>query len=267
MKIYLLGDVGEYNKNTQNIFKKIKENKDDNDAILLLGDNFYPNGINSIDDKKWNNFKELNIDIPVWCVLGNHDYLGNVKEQIKFNSNNWNLPNYYYKKTLDNIDFFFIDTSILIPEYSNINYNIVKSKIDKEPLNVSKEMTDWLEDELKKSINPKVVVGHYPIFSYGLYGINKKLFDILFPIFSKHQVKYYISGHDHNLQIIDVATSEFNMKQIISGATSHIYPLLKNASNKIFARFGIVIINTTDKSVEIVNRNLKPLYKEKLNFD
>ena len=175
MKLYLLGDVGEFNNETKKIFKNIKEDKTEQDILILLGDNFYPNGVSGIDDKKWDNFKNLDLDIPTWCILGNHDYLGNVKAQLEFNSNNWNLPNYYYKKTFDDLDLFFIDTSILVPNYSNLNYNIVKNKLNREPLEVSKIMLDWLDNQLENSNNIKIVLGHYPIFSFGMYGINKKL--------------------------------------------------------------------------------------------
>jgi tartrate-resistant acid phosphatase type 5 len=262
MKIYLLGDVGEFNKETNKIFKNIKNDKTNEDIIILLGDNFYPNGVESINDKKWNNYKNLNLDIPIWCILGNHDYLGNVKAQIEFKTNNWNLPNYYYKKSFDKFDFFFIDTSILVPNYSNLNYSIVKSKIDREPLEMAKEMVEWLDRELEESTNPKIILGHYPIFSFGMYGINKKLFKILFPILKKHRIKYYISGHDHNLQIIDISTNNYSMQQIVSGAGSHLYPLLKNVSNKIFCKLGCVVINTTNNHIEIRDSNLNTIYKE-----
>lgn len=265
MKIYLLGDVGEMNKNTKKIFNNIK--KDDSEKVIfLLGDNFYPDGVSSINDEQWLNFKNTNIDFPIYAILGNHDYLGNVKAQIEYNKNNWNLPNFYYKKTFDNIDFFFIDTSIILPNFSNIDYTIVKSKLGHEPLEYCKKMLDWLEDELTKTKNYKIVVGHYPISSLGIYGINKKLFIKLFPIFKKYDVKYYISGHDHNLQIVDIFTVGFEMKQIISAGTSHLYPIIDNASKKIFSCFGTVMFDLKDNLVKILDLNLKTLYQEKLLF-
>ena len=263
MKIYLLGDIGHLNENTKKIFESIMNDKDEK-KIFLLGDNFYPNGLNSHDDLIWKTYQNLNIDVPVFGILGNHDYLGNVKIQLEHKEKNWNIPYFYYKKSFDDVDFFFIDTSILLPEHSNINYTIVKSKIGREPIEVSKEMMDWLDDELLNSDKIKVVLGHYPLFSYGVYGINRSLFNILYPLFSKHKVDYYVSGHDHNLQIIDVTSEKFSMKQIVSGATSHLYPLLKNVSSKIFSEFGCVLMDTTSEEVTILDQNLKTLYIEKL---
>ena len=127
-------------------------------------------------------------------------------------------------------------------------------------------MLDWLDDELKNSNNTKFVLGHYPIFSFGMYGINKKLFEILFPILRKYNVKYYISGHDHNLQIVDVSTTDYSLKQIISGSGSHLYPLLKNVSNKVFCKLGCTVIDTINNSIEIRDSNLISLFKETITI-
>ena len=263
MKIYFLGDVGDFNEETLKILNNIKNDKSEK-TIILLGDNFYPGGVKSVKDPKWNIIKDLQFECQIFSVLGNHDYFGDPKSQIQFKEANWNLPNYFYKKTIEYIDFFFIDTSIIQPDYSNLNYFIVKSKIDKEPLEFGKEILAWLDNELRNSTNIKIVVGHYPICSFGAYGINKKLFTKLFPYFLKYNLKYYISGHDHNLQIIDIISDNFEMKQVVSGATSHLYPIIKNSTNKAFSEFGTVSINTKTKLINILNSDLEILYQEKI---
>jgi len=262
MKIFLVGDIGAYNNITKKVFKNIQEKQTKNDTLLILGDNFYPYGITN--EKDWAQYNKLNIKLNTYCVLGNHDYLGDVQSQIDYKSNNWCMEDHYYKKTIDKYDIFFIDTSILTPDYSNINYNIVKSKINKEPLKESAVILNWLTEELEKSNNYKIVIGHYPIVSFGMYGLNKKLFETLFHIFKKYDVKCYISGHDHNLQIIDVATKEYSFKQIISGASSSLYPILKNVSEKVFSENGYVYIDTSDNTINIVNMANEVLYQDKM---
>jgi tartrate-resistant acid phosphatase type 5 len=264
MKIFLVGDIGAYNNITKKIFKNIKETQDTDDTLLILGDNFYPYGINSDDDKNWNHYINLNNKLKTYCILGNHDYLGNVKSQINYKLNNWYMEGHYYKKTIEKYDIFFLDTSILVPNYSNLNYNIVKSKINKEPLNESLVILNWLSEELEKSNNYKIVVGHYPIVSFGMYGLNKTLFEILFPIFKQYDVKCYISGHDHNLQIIDIETKDYSFKQIVSGASSSIYPILKNVSEKVFSENGYIYIDTYDNTINIMNIDNKMIYQDKL---
>ncbi len=267
MKINFVGDIGGYNDITSAIFKNIIENSNSDDIIVLLGDNFYPNGIKSIHDTDWNKFNDLNIPIVTYSVLGNHDYLGNIDAQIEYKLNNWNMDSNYYKKSVDKYDLFFIDTCIITPEYSNINYNIVKSKLKEEPIKYLKKMLEWLDDELHKSTKIKIVIGHYPIISLGIYGINNMLFNKLFPIFKKHDVRYYFSGHDHNLQIIDITTENYILKQVISGSSSCIYPLSNNISKKIFSKNGYINIDTCDDSVNIIDINHtstnKIIYSEK----
>ena len=250
MKIYLLGDLGGYTETTKNILNNIKKKINKEDIYFLLGDNFYPNGVKDISDSQWENIKNINSN-PIYSVLGNHDYLGSINAQINADISNWNMENNYYMKTIKSIDFFFIDTSLLQPSYSNLNYSIVKSKLDKSPIIAKKEMLDWLNINLNLSTNPKVIIGHYPIISYGMYGINHDLILDLLPIIRKHKVKYYISGHDHNLQIVDIISKDFSMKQIISGATSYLYPVLSNKSEKVFYKYGYIVIDIDLNTVTI----------------
>ena len=65
MKIYLIGDIGGYTNITKKLFNNISKDSSNNDIIILLGDNFYPNGITDISDNKWKNFNDLNIILVV----------------------------------------------------------------------------------------------------------------------------------------------------------------------------------------------------------
>ena len=83
-------------------------------SIILLGDNIYENGCNSIHDKKFiTKFEKpyQYIDKPFYLCLGNHDYglsynplqkdflKDNSQIQIDYSkhSHNWNMPAKYYK--------------------------------------------------------------------------------------------------------------------------------------------------------------------------
>ena len=261
MKIYLIGDIGGYTETTKNILQNINNKIQVDDVYFLLGDNFYPNGVKDLSDSLWDNIELFNQNM-IYPVLGNHDYLGSVKSQLECKLKNWNLKNYYYKVTFDSIDFFFIDTSIMQPNYSNIDYNIVKSKTDIDPTIIKNKMITWLKEELQKTNNKSIIIGHYPMISYGMYGINKSLMMELLPIIRKYKVSYYISGHDHNLQIIDVISEDFSFKQIVSGASSFLYPILKNKSEKSFYSHGYVVIDTTLNKISIVDNNENCLHNE-----
>ena len=82
---------------------------------LLLGDNFYPEGVNSVDDPQWLSKFETPytpLKLQFFASLGNHDYGGNVEAQVQYSKKNptWVMPSRYYKFTKGNIDFLALDT-------------------------------------------------------------------------------------------------------------------------------------------------------------
>src|SRR5262249_47401068 len=51
------------------------------DLVLLLGDNFYPDGVRSLEDPRWKErfedaFAGAKLQVPFYAVLGNHDHRG-----------------------------------------------------------------------------------------------------------------------------------------------------------------------------------------------
>ena len=165
---------------------------------LLLGDNFYPNGVSSVRDPQWQTkflkpyFNLKSIFRP---VLGNHDYGGNIQAQIDFSKKlkYWWMPARYYSWHDTNVAFFAIDTENFDPKQQS-----------------------WLEKELAASTKEwNFVYGHHPIYSYGEHGDTKHLIDRLLPLIES-KVDFYLSGHDHDLQFIDRDL----MKYIVSGAAA-----------------------------------------------
>ena len=211
ISVYLVGDIGYYNNHTQNIFNTINKECKKGDSVVLLGDNFYPSGVSSEKDIRWNNIKKLNCKLPIFPILGNHDYGDNPYAQIRHRSKNykWNFPYFYYKVNILDYDLFFIDTCILQPNYSNLTEDILKTRIFQYE-NEKRDMMKWLEFELEKSRNKKIVLGHYPIISLGIYGINNDLLPLI-KLFEKYDVLMYISGHDHNLQINTIENKESSL--------------------------------------------------------
>ena len=74
-------------------------------AILLLGDNFYPDGIESTTDEKWQTHIEKPFSSPclrqldIYPVLGNSDYRGNTQAQVDYSRINkrWKMPHRFYR--------------------------------------------------------------------------------------------------------------------------------------------------------------------------
>jgi tartrate-resistant acid phosphatase type 5 len=154
------------------------------DFGLTLGDNFYPRGMTSPDDPRWQTqWEQLYspMHIPFYAVLGNHDWSGadSPAAEILYSarSQSWHMPSPYYTFTAGSVQFFAIDTPA----------------IDEAELK-------WLDAELTKSkAQWKVVYGHYHIYS-ATRGDNKELIARLLPILKKDHVDVYLNGHDHNLQ-------------------------------------------------------------------
>ncbi|MCP5054506.1 MAG: acid phosphatase [bacterium] len=182
--------------------------------VIMLGDNFYPTGVDSVDDDKFRtSFEEMYdqnvLNFPFYISLGNHDYLGNVDAQIQYGSvsSRWTLPARYYTFTpqgngSDFIQFFVLDTS-------PVHYRE----------NVSQQR-DWLVDELNRSTARwKIVFGHHPVFSNGKHGDSAQMQDIIKPVLDNHNVDLYISGHDHDLEILYPVNG---VHYIVNGAGSSV---------------------------------------------
>lgn len=260
------------NLNTLNL-KKIK----DLQFNILLGDNFYPNGVISINDNQWKNKFGLmfNQEIPSFAILGNHDYIQNPEAQILYTkySNSWKMPFYYYDIVVNiykkSVHFIFIDTNLLAEDITlyllkNTNTNNESIQNYYKLINKYKQhQKKWLEKTLKKSKTKwKIVCGHYPVHSNGPHKISTELQNFLIPLLEKYKVDFYISGHDHNLQHL----IKNNINYVVSGAFSSYYP--KNFSTTMaktlfFSTLGGVVkfeINDNSISLDFLASNNSIIY-------
>ncbi len=149
-------------------------------AVLLLGDNIYPDGNIKKHGKAY--FTDLYaslIDESVQFIvaLGNHDVLaGHQDDQKRF----FKMPGYYYQVHKPVVDFFVIDSN----------------RFEKDDV-----QQRWLSNALQASKAPwKVVMGHHPIYSSGEHGLNAGLRKTLEPILVKGKADLYLAGHDHEYE-------------------------------------------------------------------
>ncbi len=184
------------------------------DSVMLAGDNFYESGVKSTDDPKFQtDFEEVFqmsvFACPFYACLGNHDYSGNVQAQVEYSgqSDRWKMPARYFKRRFtaqqQSIDLFVIDT---IP-------------IDLEQPD-SEAQLRWLDEQMSSSdAQWKIVMGHHPCISGGRHGASDAMARRLAPILTRNKIDLYVSGHDHDLQLID---SQQGWLQVVSGAGSKI---------------------------------------------
>ncbi len=160
---------------------------------VLLGDNFYPIGVPSLNDPQWNLFHLIAPSSPkFYAVLGNHDYQQSVEPQLLYHTvtEKWNMPApYYYKQlTLGNssICALFLDT-----------YHF-----DARQLN-------WTDSVLafpacSNRTTYRFVFAHYPIMTVSVFYNHRDIVHldrVLRPVLEKHKVHAYVSGHEHDMQV------------------------------------------------------------------
>ena len=214
--ILCLGDWGHDNPsdNMRYFFHKVLNFNE----MYLLGDNFYPSGVENVHDRQWRD--KLNhlfpLSKPKFACLGNHDYLGNIHAQFDYtnsfgNKTQWYCPGPFYERVdwKTNTHVLFIDTQILAADITiPLLYGCGASNHAIETYlrfhrNYYEKQLIWLESTLKNSTAKfKIVCGHYPLFSNGPHPVSNHLQNLIIPILKKYSVDIYLSGHDHNSQCI-----------------------------------------------------------------
>jgi predicted phosphodiesterase len=167
------------------------------DALVLLGDNVYPNGDPAmLQQTVFVPFGSLLYSgTELLPVLGNHDIRdGNAIGQMKA----FGMPNRWYSRVFDDIHFIGLDSSIAT-----------------DPQQLS-----WLEAELAGSTSKwKIVAMHHPPYSAGWHGSHEPSQEWLVPIFEKYGVQLVLAGHDHDYQ----RSNEINgVRYVVSGGGSKI---------------------------------------------
>lgn len=184
------------------------------DLGLTLGDNFYPRGLNSVDDPRWERQWEsfyTPLGIRFYAVLGNHDYDDPKSPAAEIarsrRSPSWCLPSPWYTFTAGPVQLFAVDTT----------------PVEEPGRDVGGAMADqreWLDRALAASrAKWKVVYGHHPIYSNGHHtgpeGSLPRTRDYLLPVLVRHGVDLYLAGHDHDLQVLE---PESGVHFAVSGA-------------------------------------------------
>lgn len=173
---------------------------------ILLGDNFYLSGVESTNDQHFNLFTDViaaksGKGKRHYAILGNHDWIGNASAQIDYSNVNpdWYMPRNYYAEVIEEqnviICFIFTDTS-----------------------HMDVKQLSWIDEQLesKACANPKawrIVSGHFPVYSAGIYGDALDIRDSLVPILHKHHVHLYLAGHEHIQSIFN----DGQLIELISG--------------------------------------------------
>jgi tartrate-resistant acid phosphatase type 5 len=209
------------------------------DYGLLLGDNLYQEGMLDTRDKRMDMvFRDIYgfLNFPFLVTLGNHDY-GKLSRnwtrgrfQVEYGMRNaqFILPSFWYIKELEHVVLVSLDTP-----------RMMWSK-DLEPQKaLMKRATELAKGKFL------IVFGHHPYLSNGKHGNAGKYDGLSFPSFaSGRDVKkffdenvcgkahLYLSGHDHNLQMIKGHQAGCKTQLIVSGAGATTTQLYKRNSTQ-----------------------------------
>jgi acid phosphatase len=199
--VFAMGDFGTDDWRQRRVARAMEHVASDGgvDQVLLLGDLFYRHGVRSVDDPRWTSgFQEMYrgalLETTFRPALGNHDYDGNIEAVVAFAERDprWAMEGRYYRFALPlpdddgSADFFALDTVGMILD----------------PADRAAQL-EWLATGLGSSeARWKVVFGHHPIDSGGIHGGEPALVADLVPVLVRHEVDFYLAGHDHHLALM-----------------------------------------------------------------
>ncbi|KAJ9135670.1 hypothetical protein P3X46_032823 [Hevea brasiliensis] len=230
LSLLVLGDWGRkgaYNQSQVALQMGIIGEKLDIDFIISTGDNFYDDGLTGVDDPAfYESFTKIytapSLQKQWYCVLGNHDYRGDVEAQLspvlREMDSKWLCLRSFIVDT-EIADFFFVDTTPFVDKYfTEKDHNYDWSGVTPRQsylLNLLKDLDKSLKESTAKW---KIVVGHHTIKSAGHHGNTQELNSQLLPILLENDVDLYINGHDHCLE--HISSSESPLQFLTSGGGS-----------------------------------------------
>ena len=209
------------------------------DFMVLLGNNFFEDGVGSIDSSRWEttwnkifdpNFPNIG-DLNYYVTAGPADYKNNISAQINYQENDqykrWKYYDLWYKIPKINypefgIDIFLIDTNVMLGKSAADQDTSAEAIADRQA-----QQYAWLDEQLESSMADYLIVaGHDPIFSVSSQQ-EQLLLDNLLPLLRKYDVQIYLSGNDYNQQVI-----KDNYVSGRTGDNEEMYFVVSGGSNK-----------------------------------
>jgi predicted phosphodiesterase len=238
VRFVALGDAGRGDASQRRVAKGVVRACAERgcDAILLLGDLLYPRGMESDDDpraKAWIADPYAPAGVPIYLVLGNHDYgrgrdVAPARRTVAWakDSPAVVLPAEVWDVRVGIVHLFGLDTNAAM-EFGE------------------DAQLAWLKKGLEASDAPwKVVLGHHPFRSNGGHGnagtyegwsgipiVSGDALRRLFDAGLCGKADLYLAGHDHNRQLLD----HCGVQLVVSGAGSATTPIEDRGNEPLYA--------------------------------
>jgi 3',5'-cyclic AMP phosphodiesterase CpdA len=152
--------------------------------IFGLGDNFYPDGVTSVDDEKFQThwadvfLPYESLRVPWKMILGNHDYIANPTAQIDYHYSSlnqgklWHMPAKCYNFTASSRETAAdATTAVFEAEFFGVDTNGVQLHVREVCPGIENDLRDHLvtlRSDLGSSMARwKLVFGHHPLYTQG----------------------------------------------------------------------------------------------------
>lgn len=238
LKLAAIGDYGTGKPEQFAVFAALETYCQESglDALLLLGDNIYMDGVSSVDDPKWESVIRKPFEyaclsqLPLLPVLGNHDYKGNTGAQIAYSKiwENWRFPARFYSVQFsDLLEVVAIDSNIF--DYCG---------------SADHCSGDFLrERKAARSTRWQIAMGHHPANN----SLSKHKPGLIGWVLQKATcgLDLYLAGHNHHLEHLSPNDCP-NTEYLISGAAgASIYDIKERAQDSQFAesQYGFLVLS------------------------
>lgn len=185
------------------------------DFTLLLGDNFYPDGLSGPSDPLFDTlfravYSAKAFPFPFYPTLGNHEYRTSAGAVLKLGTRDarWRMParRYSFTQTVagGTVQFVGLDTTPFDDE----------KRVAADP-DVGAPLAGVAE-ELASAAGARwrFAFGHHPLLSSGVHGESEGMMRIAGPILAAGGVDLYLCGHEH---LMESLAPVLGVPQIISG--------------------------------------------------
>lgn len=251
VSLLAFGDWGRNSIAEREVAKGIRARGAAYDAGLLLGDNFYfP--LTGTDDPRWRElFEDLYqpADLRFWAVLGNHDVntlagpwtapgsrpaatqrVVNMDIEMGYAAEHpggrFNLPARWYRLDLPaeqpTVAILMLDTNYVEPGFGGKPFMDQESAWLKAQLD---ELRPPPGDGIAGPRRPWVICcAHHPIFTNGnTHDDDERLKREWLPMLESHGVDFYLAGHNHCLEHVQVPGSRIG-HLVSGGGGANLYP-------------------------------------------
>lgn len=202
------GDFGHRNRAFEQVVSGLKAHATPR-FVTLLGDLFYPKGVQSVSDSQFGLFDSFSsITDTFYVAVGNHDYgyVESVPAILEYAHVNpkWVFPSQYYLRRI------------------NLNPDLELCLIVLDTYIFEAPQLIWFRETLASCQGPstyRIVATHFPLLTVGIYAKDSKVTQLrnqILPLLEQYDVHAYISGHEHQMQALERGGIHF----LVSGATS-----------------------------------------------